>query len=565
MSLIQALRGARLLPLTVLALSFAARAEAAAPVGPTANAADSFRSLCVANGARIEPVVAAAKAAGFVPPEMVPQAPAEISRLVVLERRDATSHQVVTVATGQSPVANVIAAKVPIRSCGVSDESGGWDARAFARQLIGVEPLLDTDGTTVFSYFERPTGNAPASDKDLPRFVAGINAGELRTLAVMQRGTARSLSWVVFETPPTPLTAPAHDKDPFAPCRWEDAGKASTAPRRLSCPDSEGKFRTATTRSLTEATPTEAENGDATAMLRLASLYADGPTPLRDPTTAFGWAKRAADAGRAEGAFDLGVAYEAGIGVAVDKAAAAHWYRAASDRNFAPAMINLAGLALTNPGVAGTPDPAAAAALVRRVAETGSTDGMFDMGRLSEIGIGVAKDMTEALHWYQRAADAKDSRAMLRLAMIYADGISGVPRDDAAAVRLMMESTAPAMRIGASIAALQGLIYRYDDPKRLAPAEQAAATDPAMALQIGLFLADPTRPTHNAADALRLLRIAADAHIPLAAIRIAMMYATGEGVPKDDAEALKWFRFNPQIAEVAAFRRTTRLFEVPVS
>jgi len=167
---------------------------------------------------------------------------------------------------------------------------------------------------------------------------------------------------------------------------------------------------------------------------------------------------------------DQPAAHVDSIGVAIDKAEAARWYRVAADRGHAPAMINLAALLLTGLGADRTAAAASAATLVRRAADAGSIDCLFDMGHLSESGTGVAKDMAEAQRWYRLAADRKDSRAMLRLGVIHADGIGGMPRDDAEAARWLVAGVAPLLRIVAPIMRMYAMDYGFNDPtRRVAP------------------------------------------------------------------------------------------------
>lgn len=526
--------------------------------------------MCIAHGARMDAVLEAARAAGFGPTATAPALPAGMTKVVALERGSGTARQVLVVSIGKSAVSKALAVEVPARGCSVTEVSGGWDVRTFAREWSGLSPQFDAEGTTLYSYFDRPDGNVVAPDEDLPRLIAGLNAGELRTLAAAERGGMRALSWVVFEAPPTPIalptaapSVPSHDADPFAPCRWENGDKSRATQRTLSCPDKAGKFRPSNVKGLTEETPALATSGDAAAMLRLAAFYANGPQVVRDAASAFAWSKKAADRGAPGGSFNTGLAYDDGIGVPTNKAEAAHWYRLASDRGHTPAMINLAALLLANSSADRAPDAVSAAALVRRAADAGSVDGLFDMGHLSESGTGVAKDMAEAQRWYRLAADRKDSRAMLRLGLIYADGLGGVAQDDAEGARWLVAGMTPSLRIAAALIGIEAAIYGLDNPKRRTELARAAPAEPAIALRLGIYLADPKTPGRDPAEALRLLRIAADAHIPLAAMRIGVMYAEGDGVPKNDIEAISWLRADPNLRTTASFQRITKFTDTP--
>lgn len=199
-------------PLLVTALATAQPGAASAAEPAAAPAAtppsETFRSLCAAHHARMDAVVAAARAAGFTPAAAKSSTPADITKLAVLERGAGTARQILIVATGRSNVAKELPVEVPVRTCSVTDVSGTWDLDRFTRDWTGLMPDVDAGGMILYSYLERATGNVATPSNDLPRLVAGVNAGELRALAAAQRNGARVLSWVVFEVPPTPLTVP---------------------------------------------------------------------------------------------------------------------------------------------------------------------------------------------------------------------------------------------------------------------------------------------------------------------------------------------------------------------
>ncbi|MBY8824961.1 tetratricopeptide repeat protein [Sphingomonas colocasiae] len=572
-----------------LASSAAAHGAAAQPASasPAVSPSDSFREICVRSGAQMDAVIAAARAAGFAPAQANPAAPPGFTKAVALERGKDAARLVVVVSTGKSAISKAIPTEIPARACAVTAPSGAWDARAFAREWVGIPPQLDVEGLVAYSYFERAQGNAAAADNDLPALIAGANAGELRTLVVREAGELRALSWVVVEAPSPPLSIPAtsmplpstpppstpaaqspaalasrHETDPFAPCRWEASGKGRNARSSFFCPDETGKFRVTSARGVTEQTPALAGGGDVAAMLKLAAFYADGPQPARDSVGAFAWSRRAAEAGAPGGAFNTGLAYDGGNGVAADRAEAQRWYRAAVDRDYPPAMINLAAMLLA--GANG--DDAVnrqAAALVRRAADAGSPDGLFNMGHLSETGLGVPKDMAEAQRWYRLAADRKDSRAMLRLGQIHADGIGGVARDDAEGARWMAQGVKPMLGIGMAMNEIYAGIYRLDDAGRRAEFARAAEKDPGLALKLGMHLAYAKNPARNPGEALRFLRIAADAGSPIAALVIGVMHAEGDGVPRNDVEAIKWLRADNRLRSTGSFQRISRFADSP--
>jgi hypothetical protein len=68
-------------------------------------------------------------------------------------------------------------------------------------------------------------------------------------------------------------------------------------------------------------------------------------------------------------------------------------------------------------------------------------DALFNLGAIYDKGIGVARDVQQALHWFTLAADQRDPQAQLNLALIYING-AGVPRDIALGEQWLRRSAA---------------------------------------------------------------------------------------------------------------------------
>lgn len=56
------------------------------------------------------------------------------------------------------------------------------------------------------------------------------------------------------------------------------------------------------------------------------------------------------------------------------------------------------------------------------VADTGNPDGQFNVALMYEQGIGVAKDETQALSWYEKSAQQGNSNAQFNLGVLYENG-----------------------------------------------------------------------------------------------------------------------------------------------
>jgi TPR repeat protein len=83
--------------------------------------------------------------------------------------------------------------------------------------------------------------------------------------------------------------------------------------------------------------------------------------------------------------------------------------RKAADLGDTDAMFNLATSYEDGRGV--DQDEAEAARLYRQAADLGNTDAMYYIGGKYENGEGVTKDLAKARSYYQKAADGGDSHA----------------------------------------------------------------------------------------------------------------------------------------------------------
>jgi TPR repeat protein len=145
--------------------------------------------------------------------------------------------------------------------------------------------------------------------------------------------------------------------------------------------------------------------------------------------------KAAADAGKAEAQFDLGLLYAQGLGVRRNLTEAAQWYRKSADQGNAEAQFALGQMYSRGWGV---PRDEADAIRWLQMANSVESDGPpTDWAPIE--GYGVAKDAKQAVYWYKMAADKGHPEAQFNLARLYADG-EGVKRDQEQAARWVSAS-----------------------------------------------------------------------------------------------------------------------------
>ena len=137
------------------------------------------------------------------------------------------------------------------------------------------------------------------------------------------------------------------------------------------------------------------------------------------------WFRLAADQGNAEAQFELAEMYGGNSGVAQDDAEAFRWVQKAANQGNPRAMHSIAFLFANGRSVA--KDSAEAFRWAHKAAEQGW--GVADLGRLYE----ASNNYSEAMKWYLKAADSGDHAARYELGRLYQNGL-GVAKDNKKAV-----------------------------------------------------------------------------------------------------------------------------------
>ncbi|MFC4158878.1 tetratricopeptide repeat protein [Chitinimonas lacunae] len=154
-----------------------------------------------------------------------------------------------------------------------------------------------------------------------------------------------------------------------------------------------------------------AANGDPLALYNYAMVLKRGEGS-GDTTDWRPLLRRAAEAGLAQAAYALGVAYENGDGVGRSQPEATRWFRQAALSGHVEAELSLATQYFLGRGV--TRDYREAARWYRAAAEHGHAGAQYLLASMLEHGDGVARDLMEAMHWYSLAARQGDQAAALQ-------------------------------------------------------------------------------------------------------------------------------------------------------
>jgi localization factor PodJL len=149
--------------------------------------------------------------------------------------------------------------------------------------------------------------------------------------------------------------------------------------------------------------------GDPGAAYEIGMRYAEGKGVAANLDEAAKWYDRAAQAGVVPAIFRLGTFYEKGISVKKDAEVARRYYVQAADRGNAKAMHNLAVLDADGGGKGA--DYKSASQWFRKAADRGVADSQFNLGILYARGIGVEQNLAESFKWFSLAAAQGDADA----------------------------------------------------------------------------------------------------------------------------------------------------------
>jgi localization factor PodJL len=149
--------------------------------------------------------------------------------------------------------------------------------------------------------------------------------------------------------------------------------------------------------------------GDPGAAYEIGLRFAEGKGVAPNLDEAAKWYDRAAQAGVVPAIFRLGTFYEKGLSVKRDVDIARRYYLQAAERGNAKAMHNLAVLDADGGGKGA--NYKSASQWFRKAADRGVADSQFNLGILYARGIGVEQNLAESFKWFSLAAAQGDADA----------------------------------------------------------------------------------------------------------------------------------------------------------
>lgn len=202
------------------------------------------------------------------------------------------------------------------------------------------------------------------------------------------------------------------------------------------------------------------------------------------------------------------------------------------------------------------------------LAQRGNAEANFNLGILYEDGLGVSKDMTQALLYYQTAAIAGSFKAQYRLGLLYFVG-KKVPLDNIKAKHWLTQAAAGGDRDSIEMLAILSGASKSERDSEFLRAETAhASADYIQAANIWRRLANENdmisrtrlawlyekgqgvkRDLNHAAELFRQSALDGDADAQYA---LAVMLQTGKGQRQDLLESAIWLRRAADLGHRAA-------------
>jgi TPR repeat protein len=306
-----------------------------------------------------------------------------------------------------------------------------------------------------------------------------------------------------------------------------------------------------------------AEGGDAASQLNHAFFLLDRAPP--DPDQARAWIRRAAAQGYAPAEYELATRLRA-----EGHRDAVRWFEAAESHEHAEAAYDLGQLYRSGELV--EPSKARAEALFYRARQLGSPRAQLDHGlrlrargkaheglvflrKAADQGLAegqfqlaealVDREEAEAVRQYERAAAQGHLGALVNLGYCFANAI-GVPEDPARAARcyqIAADQGQPVAQYNFALSLHNGVGVPKDRARANAYHRRAAEQGHVRAqCTLGVHLLAGIGGAPDPVEAARWLRLAGEQGSALAQSALGALYAAGaEGVPVDEAEAVRWY------------------------
>lgn len=202
---------------------------------------------------------------------------------------------------------------------------------------------------------------------------------------------------------------------------------------------------------------------------------------------------------------------------------------------------NLMAQVLTNSAPQRSPYSPEAVATLQRQAQSGDANAQYRLGMAYEHGIGVPRDLAQAMNWYKKSAAEGNANGEYYLGAMYQYGI-GTQQDYAQALSLYQQAakqghTEAENSLG--VMYRNGLGVQQDNAQAIAWYQKAAAQGYVVSeTNLGEMYQNGFGVPKDYAQAIAWYQKAAASGYPQAQADLGWMYQSGTGTQVDDVQAL---------------------------
>lgn len=184
-------------------------------------------------------------------------------------------------------------------------------------------------------------------------------------------------------------------------------------------------------------------------------------------------------------------------------------------------------------------------ATLRRAAEQGHLEAIYEVGVAYSQGKGVAQDFGEAARWFEKAATGGHASGQFNIGLMHRQGL-GVPQDDQLAASWFRQAAeAGISRAQAQLGMfyLEGRVVAQDDAQAAVWFRKSAdGGDATGANNLGTLYREGRGVPLDYQEAMRWYQRALELGSPMASLNIGFLYERGLGVLPDRNQAIDWYR-----------------------
>ncbi|MBQ3682118.1 MAG: SEL1-like repeat protein [Succinimonas sp.] len=268
--------------------------------------------------------------------------------------------------------------------------------------------------------------------------------------------------------------------------------------------------------------------GNLEAQNALGEMFIYGNGVKQNYKTAFNYIKGSADAGRPEAMINMGRIYAYGLGQPLDTEKAREWYLKAQASGI-DALPYLGELEIREGKYE------AALEKLTESEKNPNSEAEFWLGYMYEHGLGVTKDLKEALNYYENSVAHGSTRALVALGRMYQEGVTGKPEPEMAfdLYQKAADRKEPDAIYHLGLAYETGNGVKADNQKALRYFSEAAKSGhPEAMYYVGRYMEEGVFTTSNIQEAVKYYKTAASRGVAEAEMALGRCYEEGTGVSR---------------------------------